>query len=352
MPPPQEVSTGDHPPAMFDSETFNLDRYIQFRPQYPPALFEEIYSHHRNHGCGKWDLAHDAGTGPGVVAQELSKHFATVAVSDPSLHYLEVARARLETKSSGKKYDQERERERERFLFGHYPAEDMSTWLAPSSVDMVTIAEAIHWMEYDKVITSALHVLKPGGTLAIWVYGTCPFLDRNDSKDAQQDLLDRIHSRWEKRVVEKTCGSSEDPDRVVARLRRASQVLRSHLDVVRLDDESGWKPGSVRRIRWNSSRQAQGIYDMFGEDQHRSFIGRNDVVVDNKLDDNDKNDGQLTEEVDVRWIRGYFDHLYPDLPADDPASEELFSKLEEALGGPDRKTGIRWVSSMILATKA
>lgn len=345
-----KMARQEHPRQMFNSETFNLERYMEFRPQYPTALFEEIYSHHRKYG-GQWDLAHDAGTGPGIVAEELSKQFAIVAASDPSHYYLEVARARLLSSSWQESKTNETGSHQERFLFGRYTAEDMSQWLAPSTVDIVTIAEAIHWTEYDKVVMSALRVLKPGGTLAIWVYGTCPFIDQgkgnSGAESEAQELLDRIHRRWEQRVVE-TCTADLSS---MIRFRRASQIFRSYLDVVRLDDSS-WQQGSVRRHRWNSNRPAMGIYDLFGEDAHHSVIGGDDIIIDHTLDENGYHHSQLTEEEDVRWIRGYFDHLYPDLPVDDPASEELFSKLAAALGGADRKIRLRWVSAMIIATKA
>ena len=48
------------------------------------------------------------------------------------------------------------------------PAE--STELANASVDVITVAQALHWFDLDRFYTEARRVLKPGGVLAAWAY--------------------------------------------------------------------------------------------------------------------------------------------------------------------------------------
>ncbi|KAL4914014.1 S-adenosyl-L-methionine-dependent methyltransferase [Aspergillus aurantiobrunneus] len=164
---------------MFASTAFNLDDYIWFRPSYSDVLYTEIYRYHEAHG-GQWDLAHDVGTGAGIVAEELATSFGCVAASDPSAFYLEQTKQRLHSSSIKSK-----------LIFGCHPGEDMS-WLPSGSVDMVTIAEAIHWTDHEQVLSSASEVLKPGGTLAIWLYGTRSFFV---DPDAHQHILDDVYER-------------------------------------------------------------------------------------------------------------------------------------------------------------
>ena len=44
------------------------------------------------------------------------------------------------------------------------------TGLPDSSVDLITVAQALHWFDLDAFYTEARRVLRPGGTLAAWTY--------------------------------------------------------------------------------------------------------------------------------------------------------------------------------------
>ena len=48
--------------------------------------------------------------------------------------------------------------------------------IGDSSVDAVTVAQAIHWLDYDRFYSEARRVLRPGGLVAVWGYGD-PILD-------------------------------------------------------------------------------------------------------------------------------------------------------------------------------
>lgn len=43
--------------------------------------------------------------------------------------------------------------------------------LASGSVDLVTVAQAVHWFDFDAFWTEARRVLAPGGAVAVWGYG-------------------------------------------------------------------------------------------------------------------------------------------------------------------------------------
>jgi SAM-dependent methyltransferase len=152
------------PPA--SSSSYALDYgsieeevYQKYRPPYHDALYKLIFDYHSSHS-GQWDLAHDVATGPGMVASRLSHHFSRVLVSDVSEAYIESFKSRV--KNSGLD---------EKFTVNTCRAEDMVTWIDAESVDMLTVAEAIHWTNVELTLKAAAKVLRHGGTLAIWIYG-------------------------------------------------------------------------------------------------------------------------------------------------------------------------------------
>ncbi|GBF62016.1 methyltransferase [Trichophyton mentagrophytes] len=301
---------------MFDSPTFDFDSYIKYRPPYSDKLYAEIYQYHNSHG-GQWNLAHDAGTGAGIVAEELSTKFTTVAASDPSAFYLEQAKRRLSS--------------RDKFRFGCYPGEDMS-WLPDAGVDMITMAEAIHWAEPQDVVTAASKALKPGGTLAIWHYGVIPiFVGSTEAQDVFNELFDY----WSSRVVAGT------PETKLANLERAVRVTVLRMSEIEFD-KSEWKAG-VRRIYWNAYHPTVGITHQtaFKDVQVQE---NPDDVVERRIDKT-----ILSQYADIDWIRGYMNHLYPDVP-ENAIEQGMFEKLARIMEG--RKLQLSWTVTMILATKS
>jgi len=119
--------------------------YSRFRPHYPAALFKFLATIAPSRG-----LAWDCGTGNGQAALQLVKYFDRVVASDASSE--QIARAfphdRIE-------YRVER-------------AEQVT--LASTSVDLVTVAVAVHWFDLDTFYEAVRRVLKPGGVLAVWTY--------------------------------------------------------------------------------------------------------------------------------------------------------------------------------------
>jgi ubiquinone/menaquinone biosynthesis C-methylase UbiE len=50
------------------------------------------------------------------------------------------------------------------------PAEQ--TGLPDASIDLVTVAQALHWFDRERFFAEVKRVLRPGGVLALWVYAT------------------------------------------------------------------------------------------------------------------------------------------------------------------------------------
>lgn len=120
--------------------------YARYRPDYPDALFGWLASLTAAH-----KLAWDAGTGSGQAALGLARHFDRVIGSDAAEAQLRNAAAHV------------------RVTYKVMPAE--RTDLADGSVDLVTVAQALHWFDFDRFYAEVRRVLKPGGALAVWTYG-------------------------------------------------------------------------------------------------------------------------------------------------------------------------------------
>jgi ubiquinone/menaquinone biosynthesis C-methylase UbiE len=119
--------------------------YSQYRPHYP----EEIYTYLASIAPGH-SLAWDCGTGNGQAAVGLARYFDKVYASDASPD--QISRA---SSHPNVEYHVE-------------PAEHVS--LADSSVDLVTVAVAIHWFHFDEFYREVRRVLRRDGILAAWTY--------------------------------------------------------------------------------------------------------------------------------------------------------------------------------------
>jgi len=151
-----------------------------------------------------------------------------------------------------------------------------SSGLADASVDLVTVAQALHWLDLPAFYREAQRVLVPGGVLAVWCYG----LQRLDHEPADR-LLEHFYAvvvgpYWapERRLVETGYRTLTFPfDELSApsfdmalgwTLRELLAYLRTWSATVRFLTERGqdpveplgvelarhWGPGATRRVRW------------------------------------------------------------------------------------------------------
>jgi SAM-dependent methyltransferase len=119
--------------------------YAEFRPRYPGALFEWLAATVPRHA-----LAWDCATGNGQAAVGLAAHFARVVATDASAAQVAAAEPHP------------------RVEYAVAPAE--ASGLPDRSVDLVTVAQALHWLPLEAFYAEVSRVLRPGGLLAAWVY--------------------------------------------------------------------------------------------------------------------------------------------------------------------------------------
>lgn len=120
--------------------------YATFRPVYPDNLFDYLASL-----PSRRVVALDCGTGNGQAAAGLAPRFERVIAIDGSLEQLQHAIAAPNV------------------TYRHAPAE--KSGLSDRSVDLVTVAQALHWFDVDEFFKEVRRVLAPGGVVAAWGYG-------------------------------------------------------------------------------------------------------------------------------------------------------------------------------------
>ena len=120
--------------------------YARFRPEYPDGLFRWLaeISPSRERA---WDVA----TGTGQAALGLAPYFVEVIATDASLEQIRHARAHPVVR------------------YEVAPAEYAP--IENDSVDLVTVAQALHWFDFDAFYGEVRRVSRPGAVLAAASYG-------------------------------------------------------------------------------------------------------------------------------------------------------------------------------------
>lgn len=122
--------------------------YAAARPDYPDELYRFIAGLVAGH-----ELAWDCATGNGQAARDLARYFDRVVATDASA--AQIAHAS--------------------------PAPNVEYWVAPAeasgladrSAQLVTVAQALHWLDLDRFYSEVRRVTVRGGILAAWSYGAC-----------------------------------------------------------------------------------------------------------------------------------------------------------------------------------
>jgi len=144
--------------------------YAAARPRYPDALFEFLCEQ-----CSDLDCAWDCATGSGQTAWSLAHFFRQVEATDVSAE--QIAQAV----------------QHERIRYGVQPAEH--TNFSNDTFSLVTVAQALHWFEFDAFWPEVQRVLKPGGLFAAWAYSWFHIGDEVDEIISEL-LLDKIAGFW------------------------------------------------------------------------------------------------------------------------------------------------------------
>lgn len=246
------MNCGDQVKPYADHFSGLAPAYASCRPRYPGELFEYLIGLLDRH-----ELAWDCAAGSGQATLPLARGFRRVLATDISSAMLDRAprHPRIEYRVA--------------------PAEDSG--LSPGTTDLVTVAQALHWLHTDSFYVEVERVLSPGGVLAAWTYGT-QYLDDREIDAVLQRFYsgvvgpywpaDRCHVESGYRTLPFPFPELRSPILVMAEewtlpqllgyigtwsaTQRFREVLgRDPLDQLAHKLSSLWgDPASVRRIRW------------------------------------------------------------------------------------------------------
>src|SRR5262245_9354578 len=121
------------------------DLYAKYRPTYPKELFDYIVSFVNNKNKA-WDCA----TGNGQAASVLSNYFNKVIGTDISAAQIEKATRK------------------DNIEYLVCPAE--STPFEDNTFDIVTVAQAYHWIRWAEFKKEVTRICKPNAIIAVWMY--------------------------------------------------------------------------------------------------------------------------------------------------------------------------------------
>ncbi len=121
--------------------------YALARPTYPDTLFRFIADR-----APARRVAWDCATGNGQAARDLARYFDRVIATDAS--EAQVANAAPHARVE------------------YHVALAERSGLADDSVDVVTVAQALHWLDFDAFYREVRRVVVPGGLIAAWGYGS------------------------------------------------------------------------------------------------------------------------------------------------------------------------------------
>ncbi|KAL8242268.1 hypothetical protein R6Q59_012570 [Mikania micrantha] len=136
--------------GLFDKQA---EAYLDARPTYPADWYSMLADRTSSHS-----LAWDVGTGNGQAAIGVAEHFAQVIGTDVSEAQLKLAKPHP------------------RIRYLHTPLslsdDDLVNLIGgENSVDLVTVAQAVHWFDLPRFYSVISRVLrKPDGIIAVWGY--------------------------------------------------------------------------------------------------------------------------------------------------------------------------------------
>ncbi len=122
------------------------EQYAAFRPTYPAEMIHWISSL-----APARRVAWDCGTGNGQAAVLLADEFQQVVATDASADQLRAAAAHPRVR--------------------YEVATERASGLGGASIDLVTVAQALHWFDIGAFFAEVDRVLVPRGVLAVWSYG-------------------------------------------------------------------------------------------------------------------------------------------------------------------------------------
>lgn len=166
-------------PSFKDHFSRHAADYASFRPRYPARLGEELAAL-----CPGRVLALDCGCGSGQLSVVLARVFDEVVATDASREQIASAEPCQNV--------------------AYRVATGEESHLPTGSVDLVTVAQAVHWFDLEPFYAEVLRLLKPAGVLALLTYGRLVVADNTCHAIVQDFYGKALAPYWppERQLVE------------------------------------------------------------------------------------------------------------------------------------------------------
>ena len=145
--------------------------YSVFRPRYPDELFDYLASI-----APARRLAWDVGAGSGQATVALAGHFDRVIGTDISAE--QIARAPKHPK-----------------IEWHVTPAESAPMIEASTVDLVTIAQSLHWFDHARFYDEVRRVSVPEGVIAAWSYAPAK-MDGNAGAIVHRYMYGDVGAYW------------------------------------------------------------------------------------------------------------------------------------------------------------
>lgn len=309
--------------------------YQAARPRFPDSFFQRIFAYHAANGAvdpddsSGWQLAHDAGAGPGIHSPRLAEKFDRVLVSDAAEGNVALARAALGASAQASKYE---------FLVSKFEA--TAALYPPGSVDLIFSATMLHYCNVPDAMASAAQQLRPGGTLAIALSAIAVL----DDAVLQKKWLHLMNAGAEAMYTRFRAAWGEGP------WLSATRLNASGYDDVALSEEH-FGPGA-RRVRFGEG-DGEGFaggawYDVWVPEAFRGQFPQppSKVRADEVVEFADGGE-EWRFEMDLKALRKNLE-TFP-FDTGDEKMVALWKEFEDLVG--DRVVSGRWPTRLILATR-
>lgn len=161
-----------------DNFSTQADLYAKHRPLYPVELYSFLHSISAEN-----KLVWDCGTGNGQAAIGLAEFYDEIIATDPSAEQIKNCLPHKKIKYLVEKAEK--------------------TSLKSHSVNLLTVANALHWFDFAAFYKEAFRVLKNDGVIAVWTYGI-PSVSPKIDKIIRQFHDQTLNDYWlpENRLIE------------------------------------------------------------------------------------------------------------------------------------------------------
>jgi ubiquinone/menaquinone biosynthesis C-methylase UbiE len=122
------------------------NQYAAFRPTYPRQLLADLATL----VAGEHTVALDVAAGNGQATSMLADYVDHVYASDVALSQIQAMPAHPQISA--------------------YVARAEASGLQAHCIDLITVAQAMHWFDVDAFHREVRRVVRPGGLIAVWSY--------------------------------------------------------------------------------------------------------------------------------------------------------------------------------------